>query len=1291
MSEMSEREAGDETRAADTSFEPVIEACVRALEAGTPDPERLCRQYPAWREEIHQFLSDWGGMEQLAVSLAIADDAETDSINEGTLPRSFGDFQLLTRIASGGMGTIYRARQYSLDRLVAIKILHRGQDDSGRFRIEAEAVAALSHPNIITIHEVGITEGIPWLAMQLVEGSNLKQMVERDRLPPRQAAKITQTIARAVHHAHQRGVLHRDLKPANVLIDQQGVVFVTDFGLAKLGESQTEVTHSGAILGTPGYMSPEQAAGKVRSLTVATDVYGLGALLYALLTGHAPFEGESSFLVLRRVVEDPVVSPRHWNAQIDRDLETICLKCLQKAPAARYASADDLADDLDRYLSGHPVIARPVSGSERLARWCKRNPVIAGLSGAVVMLLVAATVFAISLAWNERETRLLTEANAFRETRLRKEVTAAFDMEKLASRNALQTQINLMQTNALWQARSANIGEAILWFGHAAALMKETSQRNEMLVHLESWLQEHPVLVDAFQLPSEYCGIEDVDSVQFHPSGTRLLYRSRRSFLYWDLATQTQVHLNHKVSDLTWATWDTDGDSLLIGNQAGELRSFDTQSWESRPVTRIGGPVVRIMVLEQGRSIATVTGKELQIFDRHNPRLEEPAIRHARSIIDTQTNSQGNKLICTDAGRNTTVYDVQKGTLVKAYQYPCQFRVILDGYRNVFPALINDQQVLVLRTADQVGQAIDLATGEKLGTFRFPTPVYDIDFAPDQDQFVTGQFESVLVTQFRRRSGSTDTSSDSVTIHNQFPLPHPNRISAVTLGTDNLLATGGWNNEVRVWKLETPRSVMNRLYDAPSKIAPLVTLPHQNRIRRIMFTPDNRFLITIQIDGLTRLWQLPMFSPIGKAIQVAAGGSLVRRLDDQRWMTSGMSQWSGHMDTSAAFDWQDATVTESLANARQQSMGHLLGAASSPDGGQTATIHAAPGRSHSTFVAPDGEGGVLCLWDSEHRSTPLASVPMPSEPRWVDYSPDGRRIAVCTARFEIVLVDSETRKIQAILDTYGERKVNLKTIHIFPQHAINEQILFTPDSQTLIAWSSRKRGVFAWDLETHRLKHSPWLMDQPAPAGVSLAPDGKHLAIAGGASRQVTIVDLTIGQASERVLEHPAFVASVAFCPEGSRLVTACRDGQARVWEWRTGETLIRQLTHDADVVTATFSHDARFVLTLGLDRQLRVWRTSDGKLALRPIPTPGDSSQLLLSDDSRFVAIAGGQIRIVDLGLLYQPPALTLDRALKLGEVLATRVINDGEPASLSSEQWLTRWRQIKSGQSTISRPIVP
>jgi WD40 repeat protein/tRNA A-37 threonylcarbamoyl transferase component Bud32 len=324
----------------------------------------------------------------------------------------FGDYEILGEIAQGGMGIVYRARQLSLNRLVALKMIRAGQlataADIRRFREEAGTAARLQYPGIVAVHEVGELDGQHFFAMELVEGRSFAEVLAGNPLSPAEAARIVAQVAATMGHAHAHGVLHRDLKPSNVMLDALGQPRVLDFGLARSGESAGDPTLTGTVMGSPSYMPPEQALGRHREVTVRSDVYSLGAILYEALTGRAPFRAASAVETLRLVTGQEPVAPRELNPRLPRDLETICLRCLAKAPADRYGSAGELAEELERFRRGEPILARPVSAPERLVRWSRRHPALAGSLTAIAVLLLAVTGISVGAAIRLERARAQT-------------------------------------------------------------------------------------------------------------------------------------------------------------------------------------------------------------------------------------------------------------------------------------------------------------------------------------------------------------------------------------------------------------------------------------------------------------------------------------------------------------------------------------------------------------------------------------------------------------------------------------------------------------------------------------------------------------------------------------------------------------------------------------------------------------------------------------------------------------------------------------------------------------------
>jgi eukaryotic-like serine/threonine-protein kinase len=404
-------------------FDEILAEYFQMAEAGLPPGEQdFVLRHPGFAEELKEFFADKKRFDLVAESLSPsrpasqgsgvdgldrppragpADTAPLVAASPSTPPpgRCLGDYELLEEVACGGMGIVYRARQRGLNRIVAVKMILSAQlasrTDVERFRREAQAAANLRHRNIVKIHEVDEQDGLHFFSMDFIEGKSLAAMVREGPLPAEQAARYVKKVAEAIHYAHQQGILHRDLKPANVLVDQDDEPVVTDFGLAKRMKADSQLTGSGGVLGTPSYMSPEQASGRAE-IGPASDVYGLGAVLYELLTGRPPFRGETPTDTLLDVLTAQPSAPRMLNREVAGDLETISLKCLEKEPTRRYPTAAALAEDLGRFLEGEPIRAKPVGLLRRSWHWIRGIPLVAALTGRT---LTRPTVWQKRVQW----------------------------------------------------------------------------------------------------------------------------------------------------------------------------------------------------------------------------------------------------------------------------------------------------------------------------------------------------------------------------------------------------------------------------------------------------------------------------------------------------------------------------------------------------------------------------------------------------------------------------------------------------------------------------------------------------------------------------------------------------------------------------------------------------------------------------------------------------------------------------------------------------------------------------
>jgi WD40 repeat protein/tRNA A-37 threonylcarbamoyl transferase component Bud32 len=705
----------------------------------------------------------------------------------GSMPAQIAGYQILEVLGHGGMGVVYKARQLALNRLVALKMVLAGEHASpqhlARFLVEAETVARLSHPNIVQIHEFGSYDGQPFLALEYIDGGALADRIAGRPWEPRRAAALCEQLARAVDHAHRQGVVHRDLKPGNVLLTAEGTPKVADFGLAKQIEGGSGLTSTGAVLGTPSYMAPEQAGGHAKRVGPATDIYSLGAILYELLTGRPPPVADTSVQLLVKVVTEEVVEPTRLQPGLPVDLATICMRCLQKDPARRYRSASDLADDLRRYLQGEPILARPVGEWERFIKWAKRRPAVAASLLASVVILLLGT--AVSLYFGLQATQAKTEA--------------------IAARNAAQ-----LQTAELLFDRGQSLceqGEPARGIHWLLASLRQTPAsagdfQRLVLTNLAAWDQQLNSLELLVDHPkSAWC-------LAFSPDGRTIASGCHDGLVRrWDLATGQPAGepLRHPAAVGT-VTFSPDGKMIIASYGQGGVGL--AQRWQAATATPVGEPVsspggiASLHYSPDGKEIVTASHNgTIQLWDAATGRPSAPPVRlpQARRGMQTAFSPDGRWLLAGTAAMNITDPAVLELREVKDLQ-KVRFKVPSTGGYYDVAFHPGGRMIVTGDVFESMVRRWDVETGKPIGEPLFHSTsdwpansVPGVRFSPDGRVLMTLSFHGGLVRFCDGLTGEPlgSLGRSDVTAGRGLELSPDGRFLGVS--SDGLLARpGGW-------------------------------------------------------------------------------------------------------------------------------------------------------------------------------------------------------------------------------------------------------------------------------------------------------------------------------------------------------------------------------------------------------------------------------------------------------------------------------------------------------------------
>lgn len=1113
--------------------------------------------------------------------------------HSGTDGRYFGDYELLDELASGGMGTVFRARQTRLNRIVAIKMIRVGQfaseTDVERFYTEAESAANLDHPGIISVYEVGEQDGQHYFSMRLIENGNLSRWIDDchsaeaggglNQKDQNDCARILASVARAIHFAHQRRILHRDLKPSNILLDEQGQPYVTDFGLAQQIATDSRLTASGTLVGTPSYMAPEQASGNRGALTTSTDVYGLGAILYEMLTGKPPFAGETPVDTVMQVLDSEPRKPSSW-CSVDRDLETICLRCLEKDPTQRYGSAETLADDLERWSKREPIQARRAGLIERAVKWSRRKPLVAGMT---VLLAIVATIGFLAVYWQWHETKLaleLAHQNAIAEATARAPVltprrvlahddavlssvfshdgsrvlTASHDKTAVIWDAMTGERIALLQghTAVLSQAKFSPDGRRILTVSHDAT--SHYSYVDPVGSMLTSWRSGH--LGDATaRIWDAATGKElavlsghtsEVTDASFSPDGARVITCSYdKTARLWDAATGAELlRLDGHESAILSAVFSPDGQHILTSSLGieFELKSHADGGHSAGSSSVNEDDIARVW--------DAATGREL--FGLRN----SGSSSRARAVY-----SPDGRWIATAAERsgNLALWDANSGKRVAS----------LVGHTHEVNRIrfTRDSLRLVTASSDATSRIYEVPNGTLIATMTgHEESVLDARFSADGRRVVTASADGSV------RVWEADSGKGLALLKG-----HEDRVYSAAFSPDGLLVTtASMDGTAAIWRSATLEQLAVNLNG------------HHGAVTSVEFSPDGRRALTASRDGSARLWD----AASGETLAVLSGHSsedqelrdrLLRDVRCAKFSPDGKKILTGTEET-------HATITPFLLGSPKKLPFNPVRLFDGETGTETVQMDGLDCGVQFTAFSPDGSLVV---------STPDAQIRLYTKTRTGMSSSSSR---------------SQSTSVRILNVRTGEEVYEL-TGHT----GVVQMAAFSPNGRHLATIDQQQVRLF--DLETGRqIAQCP---DRIGPQQqIEYRADGTQL-LCRGWNRIAYILDVKDLSVIRELSGHEETLTDARFSPTGQLIATASADGTARIWNADSGQQLHVLSGHRKTVAFAVFDPDSSMLVTSSQDKRVRFWDVQSGQPLLVLEGHKRQVVQAAFSRDGRWLGTA--------------------------------------------------------------------